>query len=572
MTTILERAVNIAIIVILLLPITVGTIGCSNTEDPLEPTTDLTKDTAVGVFASAKHNNTAPAAPQMPGVGIPRVTEVGFYHDWKLEKPISTPVQPGKTIYIKIVFSEPMKHVVSDGKEAKPIIYHKVDKGQQIRFKMAAHGASGEDFVSGDAKPLHGGTDDYLCKLIVPDAKNITLCVGKWNIDLQGNPLEKFYRHPVKVEVRQPPTPEPTGQVETADQEDVMDEPDEIANPIAEDVIRRYPAPPIEIEEPVTHYHYNGVVVGDILPPSAWVLDFPGPFRHYTPPRSSPRDFVGRVAMPVQDNYNPTWARAGDVAPVSKVIVTITQGPRRGEWVITDEGGYYHFKDVSGDNLYLRVERAYLEPKEVIVHRHRPTILQRMGPNRVFIHQYHEQENTPGTILMGLRWPDAIRHILESETLSHDPLWIMTLRQGGRPVSGLYSSKEGVITIVNTIERKGKINYTILAHELAHARQHAIAVTHGGSNSRQWENTPEARAYKQAWEKDRREAPGELYLVDGDDHLSATLLENAAGFCEFYWTLRLGVDDYEDGLSPALSMRTRAPNRWKWAETHLNTR
>ena len=74
-----------------------------------------------------------------------------------------------------------------------------------MRFKMAAHGASGADFVSGDAKPRGGGTDDYICKYrIVPEdaGKQVAIMIGKWSVDLEGNPLAAFYRHSVKLQVK----------------------------------------------------------------------------------------------------------------------------------------------------------------------------------------------------------------------------------------------------------------------------------------------------------------------------------------------------------------------------------
>ena len=616
MTMILERAVNIAIIVILLLPITVGTIGCGDTEDPLKPTTDLTKDTAVGVFASAKHNNTAPAAPQMPGVGIPRVTEVGFYHDWKLEKPISTPVQPGKTIYIKIVFSEPMKHVVSDGKEAKPIIYHKVDKGQQIRFKMAARGARGEDFVSGDAKPLHGGTDDYLCKLIVPDAKNITLCVGKWNIDLQGNPLEKFYRHPVEVEVqndliRQTP-------VEVVEVGYHADE--SLTEPLVDSVMEGTTiytkivfsgAVPVVVADdssarPKIFYNSDGgfraetqyrmrhrgadlqdgdaklyrntdnivicrgraawVRVGyhtsfmtqvnnrtptneldiTVRPVSSFFLDEESP-----PPEGSPGDFIGQVRTPLR------FRAMEHTKPIAGVTVTIVSGQQAGKSVITDKGGYYYFPDVRGDELHVLVEREYFEPKEAIVHRSRPTTL----PDRVPLWEWYQDDaqNTPGIILMGMRWPDEVRFILDEVFLVPDLLCTMRTREEGVSVgaNGLYNP--GLVQVLGNVHLTGT-----LAHEIAHAHQHAIGHLHlvdkeGWGQS--WMQSPEGRAYIRAMHKDLREV-GKIPSDSTPGYDSSVPDENAANICSDYWVV--------DAITGGDGLEIRAPNRYKWCQEWLN--
>ena len=551
----------------LLLAVTV--FGCGDTDEDVDV---LQEGTAVGVFADAKYPDAVAAAPSALPAGTPSVKEVSFYHDWKLTKPVTAPVSVGDKVFIHLTFSEPMKHVVSDGKEARPILYYKrAGKGEElVRFKMAFHGAGGEDFVSGDAKPYRSGTDDYVCKYtVVPEdaGKGVAVMVGRWSVDLQGTPLSAFYRHGVKLLVDVPVVlPEP-----------IEDEPVVLPDPV--EVHPPMPTVPTEVVDSITHGYYLGVIASDILPPSAWVLDFPGPFRHYDPPRSSPRDFVGRVCMPLGRADRDNWASTGGVAPVSGVIVTITDGVRAGEQVLTDDGGYYLFKDVPENELYLRVEKAYLEPKEVIVSRSRPTTLQRLRSNHVFIAQHHVQERTPGTILMGLRWSDAVRFILNNETLPHDVLCIETLRmpdQMARATSGLYGDM--VVQNVNRIERKGDIGYGTLAHELAHARQHAIAVVHGGSHARDWERTPEGQAYREAWEQDLQNAPRGFHLPDDSEQYRHDLLENAAEFCSHYWQLRFGIGlgyRHEGGYQDndiLRGLKQRAPNRFKWAETYLNTR
>ena len=89
--------------------------------------------------------------------------------------------------------------------------------------------------------------------------------------------------------------------------------------------------------------------------------------------------------------------------------MTIASGPRAGESVATNPSGYYRFPNVKGDELHLRVEKEHFEPKEVRVHRSRPTIL---ANGDVRITQGDPQQH-PGNILMGHRWPDEVRFILE---------------------------------------------------------------------------------------------------------------------------------------------------------------
>ena len=57
----------------------------------------------------------------------------------------------------------------------------------------------GEDFVSGDAKPLGNGTDDYICKVKVPESGVFTIAIGKKNADQQGKTLAAFYTDKEKL-------------------------------------------------------------------------------------------------------------------------------------------------------------------------------------------------------------------------------------------------------------------------------------------------------------------------------------------------------------------------------------
>ena len=119
----------------------------------------------------------------------PTVAEVAYYRDWQLTKGLTATdtVRPGDTIYVKVVFSEPVVHVVSDTDDARPALSFVVNN-QATQFQVAAHGASGEDFVSGDCKPLHGGTDDYICKITVPaEATTLALQAEAETADVAGN-------------------------------------------------------------------------------------------------------------------------------------------------------------------------------------------------------------------------------------------------------------------------------------------------------------------------------------------------------------------------------------------------
>lgn len=74
---------------------------------------------------------------------------------------------------------------------------------------------SGKDFISGDAKPLGGGTDDYVCKYTVP--ADVTgafgAAVGKFSADEEGNILAAFYTHSKKLKVGVTVAPPPVTKV-----------------------------------------------------------------------------------------------------------------------------------------------------------------------------------------------------------------------------------------------------------------------------------------------------------------------------------------------------------------------
>ena len=172
-------------------------IGCGETEDPLHPS-DL-NDRHFRTIAETKIPPvaTVPAAPQAPPTdGTPFVRSVTYYTDWKLTDPITGTVAPGTTFFTKIVFSEPMTFTAADDKTARPILYYQID-GKRTRYRIAKHGARGEAFESGDAKPKGSGTQTFVCKYTVPAETTGTFktSVGKLNTDKDGNSLARFYVH-----------------------------------------------------------------------------------------------------------------------------------------------------------------------------------------------------------------------------------------------------------------------------------------------------------------------------------------------------------------------------------------
>ena len=155
---------------------------------------------------------TTPPTPEKPDAGIPFVKEVGYYHDWRWTKPLTGTVSAGKTIFVKVVFSEGMKLKVADGNEARPVLYYKIGS-KLTRFRIAGLRAQGEDFVSGDAKPIKTQAT-YLCKYVVKPQDNgvFTVAVGKFSVDREGNAMNAFYTHQdtLWIGVAQPKTTLPS--------------------------------------------------------------------------------------------------------------------------------------------------------------------------------------------------------------------------------------------------------------------------------------------------------------------------------------------------------------------------
>lgn len=153
----------------------------------------------------AEEETPEPVAPPEPVevvVTPPTVLEVAYYRDWQLTQPLTGTIRSGTTVYTKVVFSEPMQHTVSDGADALPALSFLIN-GKPVQYRMQPHGASGEHFQSGDCKPLHGGTDDYLCKytytMQADDDRAFTLHAGAVSVSANSIPLTADYTHTIDL-------------------------------------------------------------------------------------------------------------------------------------------------------------------------------------------------------------------------------------------------------------------------------------------------------------------------------------------------------------------------------------
>ena len=149
---------------------------------------------------------TTPESTEPTDTEPPTVTGVAFYSDWQLTEEITAArVHPGDTVYTKVVFSEPVQHIVADDETARPALSFVLD-GQATRYTIAAHGASGKDFLSGVCKPFGSGVDDYLCKVVIPadTTGTFALQVEAETADTAGNAVAEASEHPALFIVAEP--------------------------------------------------------------------------------------------------------------------------------------------------------------------------------------------------------------------------------------------------------------------------------------------------------------------------------------------------------------------------------
>ncbi len=602
--------------------------GCSEIEDPV--TTDFTADgEAFGTVGEMKMPaDAAPGAPQLQiPEGTPTVKSVGYYSDWQLTKPLTGTVSVGKTIFIKVEFSEGMQLVVADDQTARPVLYRRVN-GKLARFKIADFGAKGEDFVSGDAKPVKT-KKVFLCKYTVrpEDTGEFTFAVGRLSADLQGNLIPAFYTHKEKLQCGPAKSPEPEKTDTTPPTVvSIMHYRDGTTLPEGESVAHNTTVETaIVFSEPISpesvvvtsttggktkrysystrSVHWRGTfqvsrdkrtvrckqlvradsfvvtleavkdLAGNALaePVTAPAIAVtPRPVVTVTAPTllwgsvyihgtgrgngkteykgitPDPEDFAGYVLIPKVYRLDDSRFRRTP-QPIEGVTVTIIAGPRSGESVVTDEHGQYLFKDVPEDTLHLRVEGEHLETKEVIVHRSRPTALaDGTVPTAYWDGTYRDDpQQIPGNILIGQRWPDAVRPLLQQVQLVWDPLLIVT--HLGGVAGAMYHSG---VAVVGKDEPHHMVN--TLVHEIAHMWQHASEIN---GSYRNWEETPEGTAFLKARQQDWDEVgKARIDHTPGFSHF----YNNAAEICAFLWT--------NNSRGFYGNLKITAPNRYKWAQ------
>ncbi|MYB92918.1 carboxypeptidase regulatory-like domain-containing protein [Candidatus Poribacteria bacterium] len=413
----------------------------------------------------------------------------------------------GSEIYTKIVFHMDIgvQPTFSYSYPAEPGFQQ--SGGAPVRYRMRERSVAVADLESGDAKPLDGENNVFVCKYVLPE-----IAFGDG-----GRVFSTFYGHRKWL-----------------------------ANP-----------PSVQITRNGSEFYlYGQKLLIDLLA---------GSDAAHPAPESGPRDFVGRVGVP----FSIGVVQVGlDMSPIPGVTVTIVSGTRTGEQVVTDEGGYYLFPDVAGDDLHIRVEKEHFEPREVIVHRTSRTTprKQKHGANA-------RDRGTgwirPGVVLIGQQWPDEVRFVLEEVVVPDDLLFYIddgavdphTLNIGGSYTSG--------IIILSYNHYNDTINAGTVFHELFHAHQDAFAILELGSNrghTTTWYLTAEGKAYQEAEDRDWRQFGmtstdwSNALLYPGNTEKQ--LIENPAQVAAYYWG-----SEYFGRIN---FLQTQAPNRLKWAQEWLH--
>ena len=429
--------------------------------------------------------------------------EISYYADWNFTEPIIEEVSPGDTVHTKVVFAERVPVVFTDDHTARPAIFYTVG-GRESQYRMQIR-----DVRSGDAK-IYGSDKIFLCIYTVRQ-QDIGHMFSTYVGEISGGLL-------TIVERKQPITPVP--------------------EPEPEPVIPVIPTVPIP--EPV-------IPVGNL---DFWMhgdgrTDRPTVYRGVTP---GPEDFGGYVLIPKvlrSGGFSRSYAQ-----PIEGVTVTIAAGSHAGKRAVTDGNGQYLFKGVREDALRLRVEGEHLETKEVVVYRSRPTAL---ADGTTSIHS-GDPQNIPGNILIGQRWPDAVRPMLQQIQGTNDPLFIIA-----SPHEKWHGSHamEVVMIYENAFDYGASIAIATFAHEIAHIWQH-VAIRNAplrNDDTRRWVDSPEGASFVEARQKDW-DTVGKARI----DHVPgfSSLYENAAETCAYYWTGENGRI-YGD-------LSVTAPHRYRWAQ------
>ena len=172
-----------------------------------------------------------------------------FLSDEQLEELIVGSVRPEDTVYVKIVFSEPVTHVPGSSYDgARPhlslLTKPRMPRIGSVGFWILPRDANSEDFISGTCKPLQDNTS-YICKYTVPSNRieTLHLWVDPTTADINGTAVAEPSRHYAPFTVEDgPPTRVDLHQVWKDKEAELTSAPDWERITIDEGFERRYQA------------------------------------------------------------------------------------------------------------------------------------------------------------------------------------------------------------------------------------------------------------------------------------------------------------------------------------------
>ena len=267
--------------------------------------------------------------------------------------------------------------------------------------------------------------------------------------------------------------------------------------------------------------------------------------------------FEGSVFEPYSSVTGRSWFATG-VTGIPEARVTIIGGRVDGWTTVTDAEGRFAFEDyplcvlesAECRSRVFRVEKAGYVTVETRASD--PHLLDGPGNERYSGYEKH--------IPMSLEWPTDPQIVAMRRDLpAMDPLWLVEDRQLGS-LEAFYGG--GRILM-------GRLEYLVgLAHEYCHAHQDWVEDpdTYGGSEGYWANNTPEGRAFVEAWDTDR--PTNDRYLLSLESRRGGrrdVYGEFGAHICEAYFV-------EGDGTPGRQYLRDRLPHLYAWAEEWLRHR
>ena len=183
-------------------------------EEPENPATTVgdIKNPETPNQSEVAEQSANPESQIQAGTGFPEIRQVSWYKDQRTEHPITDDIYIACTtpyIYVKVVFSEPMKHITGDDKNALPVLFIVADN-TETRLEILPDKPGLEKFNPNTSKKIRNISETaYLCKYELPANVNspstIALQIGENTVDIVGNLIAGTLFYPAPFTVAETP-------------------------------------------------------------------------------------------------------------------------------------------------------------------------------------------------------------------------------------------------------------------------------------------------------------------------------------------------------------------------------